>query len=336
MTPIEREESEYEELPGRIAAIDTVEIRARVTGYLDKVDFTEGTEVSKGDLLFSIDPSEYQAKVEAAIAGVQQAEASQAQANSDYDRAKQLGKNTVIAAQEVENKRTGMLNTTGGVRAAEAALAQAKLNLGYTEIRSPIDGKISRTSLTVGNVVDIGDTLTSVVRQDPVYVVFDVPERAVLRWDRVIKTMKGAKFSESVSANVGLLSEKGFPRPAHVDFIDNQVNANTGTLKVRAVLENDDRSARVGMYARVRLSLKQSHPTLLIPERAVGNDQGQRFVYVVGADNKVTYRRVTPGQIYGGLLSIVDGLTKDDRVVTEGLVSLRSGMVVDPTEAPES
>jgi multidrug efflux system membrane fusion protein len=332
MVPEAREVLEYEDLPGRIDAIEDVEIKARVTGYLNKVEFQEGAEVKKGDLLFSIDPREYQAEMDSANAALQQAQAKYLQSQSDFERAKQLSKSTVIAKQELETQGTAVLEAAAGVRAAQAALAKAQLNLDYTQIRAPIDGKISSTNITVGNLVAVGDTLTSIVLQSPVYVYFEAPERAVLRWDKAMKDASGQGLTTRVQAHVGLLNETGFPREARVDFSDNELNAGTGTLRLRAVLENDDRRLRVGLYARVRVSLDKPRNSLLVPERAVGVDQGQRFVYVVNSENKIEYRKVTVGQIYDGLLSITEGLNPEDRVVTEGLLALRPGLVVQPED----
>jgi RND family efflux transporter MFP subunit len=329
-TPEQRAVLEYEDLPGRIDAVEDVEVKARVNGYLDTVEFKEGTEVKKGDLLFTIDPREYQAEVESATASLQQAQAKLTQAQSDYERAKQLSKSTVIAKQELENQGTAVLEAAAGVRFAQAALARRQLNLEYTQIRAPIAGKISRTNITVGNLVAVGDTLTSIVSQSPVYVYFEAPERAVLRWDKAVKDLSGRKLTARIQAHVGLLNEEGFPREGKVDFSDNELNAGTGTLRLRAVLDNEDRRLRVGLYARVRISLDQPRPSLLVPERAVGVDQGQRFVYVVDKDNKVEYRKVAVGQIYGRMLSITEGLAPEDRVVTEGLLALRPGITVAP------
>lgn len=332
MVPEEREVLEYEDLPGRIEAIEEVEIKARVTGYLNAVEFKEGTEVKKGDLLFAIDPREYQAEVDSANAALQQAQAKYLQTQSDFERAKQLSKSTVIAKQELETQGTAVLEAAAGVRAAQAALAKAQLNLDYTQIRAPIDGKISNTRITVGNLIAAGDTLTSIVQQSPVYVYFEAPERAVLRWDKAMKDASGQGLAARVQAHVGLLNETGFPREAKVDFSDNELNAGTGTLRLRAILNNDDRRVRIGLYARVRVSLDKPRKSLLVPERAVGVDQGQRFVYVVNNENKIEYRKVAVGQIYDGMLSVTEGLKPEDRVVTEGLLALRPGLVVQPEE----
>jgi RND family efflux transporter MFP subunit len=331
--PEERAVLEYEDLPGRVAAIEDVEVKARVTGFLKKVHFQEGNEVSEGDLLYTIDPREYQADLDSSAAALQQAQAQLAQEKSDYARSKQLSTQKVIAAQEAEKQGTAVLAAEAAVRAAQARLDRAKLDLEWTEIRAPISGKISRTSVTEGNLIANGNTLTTIVSQDPVYVYFDAPERVVLRWDKVSSDQAGGGLTARAKAFVGLLNEEGFPREGRVDFSDNELSQGTGTLKMRAVVPNDDRRLRVGMFARVRLTLDQPRGTLLIPERAVGIDQGQRFVYVVNDDNKLEYRRVSTGQVFEGKLAILEGIKPQDRVVTEGLQLLKPGQAVQPEEA---
>jgi membrane fusion protein, multidrug efflux system len=332
--PEERAVLEYEELPGRVAAIENVVVKARVTGFLNKLHFQEGAEVSQGDLLYTIDSREYQADLDSAAAALQQTQAELAQAHADYQRSMQLSTQKVIATQETEKQGTAALAAEAATRSAQAALAKAKLDLEYTEIRAPISGKISRTNVTEGNLVANGDTLTSIVSQDPVYVYFDAPERVVLRWDKAVRDESGGGLTSRAKAFVGLLNEEGFPREGKVDFSDNEVSAGTGTLKMRAVVPNDDRRLRVGMFARVRLTLDRPHQTLLVPERAVGVDQGQRFTYVVNGENKVEYRKVLTGQVFDGKLAILEGLQAHDRVVTEGLQLLRPGQTVQPEQAP--
>ena len=332
--PEERAVLEYEELPGRVAAIDRVVVKARVTGYLNKVHFQEGAEVREGDLLYTIDPREYQAEYASAEAASQQSQAELAQAHSDYQRSMQLSTQKVIAAQETEKQGTAALAAEAATRSAQSRVAKTKLDLEYTEIRAPISGKISRTSVTEGNLLANGDTLTTIVSQDPVYVYFDAPERVVLRWDKAMGDEARPGLTARARAFVGLLNEEGFPREGTVDFSDNEVSAGTGTLKMRAVVPNDDRRLRIGMFARVRLTLDQPHQTLLVPERAVGVDQGQRFAYVVNSDNKVEYRKVLIGQVFDGKLAILEGLQPDDRVITEGLQLLRPGQAVQPEVAP--
>lgn len=334
--PIAKEVFEYEILPGRVEAIDEVEIKARVTGKLEKVAFTEGAEVKAGDPLFEINPREFEARLESAKAGRERMQAGLRQAESDFKRADRLRESNAISEEEFETRRTQLLNSQGNQRAAQAAVNTAELDLEYSRIVAPIDGKASSLVVTRGNLISAGDRLTTIVRQAPVYVTFEVPERSVMRWDKAIRTTGGKRFSESVIAEVGLLSETGFPHQAVVNFVDNAVNRSTGTLRVRAVMENEDRVARVGIYARVRLSLKNPVKSLLVPERAVGTDQGQRFVYILDDADKVTYRKVVPGQVHDGLLSISEGLELQDRVITEGLLTLKVGMKVNPIPAPQS
>ena len=330
--PEERPVLEYEDLPGRVAAIGNVEVKARVTGFLNQVRFQEGAEVQKGDLLYTIDPREYQADLDSAAAALEQAQAQMAQAQSDYTRSRQLSAQRVIATQETERQGTAVLAAEAAVRADQARLDKAKLDLEWTEIRAPISGKISRSHVTEGNLVAVGNTLTTIVSQDPVYVYFDAPERVVLRWDKLASDQASGELTTRARAFVGLLNEEGFPREGKVDFSDNELGQGTGTLKMRAVVPNDDRRLRVGMYARVRLTLDQPRETLLVPERAVGIDQGQRFVYVVNGDNKVEYRKVSVGQVFEGKLAILEGLASHDRVVTEGLQLVRPGQTVQPAE----
>jgi len=336
--PERRSVLEYENLPGRVDAIEDVDVKARVTGYLTKIHFKEGSEVKTGDQLYTIDPREYQAEADAAAAAWQQAEAKLAQTKSDYVRAQQLSRSTVIAKQELETRGSDVLQAEAQVRSAQANWNRAKLNLDFTDVRSPIDGKISRTRITTGNLVNDGETLTTVISQDPVYVYMEAPERVILRWDKLVRDASQQGLTRRVKVAVGLLNEEGFPREGQVDFSDNELNTGTGTLQLRAILPNPDRSLRVGLYARARISLDQPRETLLVPERAVGIDQGQRFVYIVGEGNKVEYRKVLVGQIYDGKLSVLDGLAPEDRVITEGLQMLRPGQVVEVVtpEAPQT
>jgi len=326
----------YEDFPGKMEPIDSVDIKARVTGYLQEICFKEGAEVKAGDCLYKIDPREYQAEVDSAAANLEEAQAKLAQAASDYERSVKLRNQTAISAQEAEQNLATARGAQAAVRAAQAALDKAKLDLEYTRIKTPISGKISRTSITQGNLVEVGDSLTTVISQDPLYVYFDLPERVLLRWNELAKESPGADPASETRVFVGLLNEKDYPHEAKLDFADNEVDRGTGTLQMRAVIDNPKRLLQPGMFARVRVKLNTPRERLLVPERAVGVDQGQRFVYVVTNDHKIEYRKVTPGQIYDGRLSILDGLQPEDQVVVEGLLALRNGMTVKPeTAAPE-
>lgn len=334
--PEQRKVTAYEDLPGRVEPMEEVKVEARVTGYLNKVCFMEGSEVKKGDLLYSIDPRQYQAEYDVAVANVAIAQAQLAQAQSDYERTKTLSGQKVISAQENEKQATAVRAAEASVRSAQATVDKTRLNLEFTQITSPIDGKISRTNVTEGNLIQNGDQLTTIVRQRPVYVTFEAPERAVLRWDKAKKDATAGGITAQARAYVGLLNETDFPREGKLGFIDNELNPGTGTLRMRAELPNEDGRLRVGLYARVRLTLDDPMPALLVPERAVGIDQGARFVYIVTPDNKIEYRKVVVGQLYGGMRAITEGLKPDDRVVTEGLISLIPGQTVQPIEAPDN
>ena len=291
---------EYDDFPGRVAALEHVEVKARVTGFLAKVHFQDGQEVRQGDLLYTIDSRESDAELEAAAAALQRAQAQAAQARSDHARSQQLGLQRVIATQETERQATSVLAAEAGVRVAEARLDKAKLYRDWTEIRAPISGQISRAKVTEGNLVTMGEALTSIVSQDPVCVYFDVPERVVLRWDTISKEVAKTGQVSRAKASISVLDEEGFPREGRVDFADNKLGSGTGALSMRAVVSNEDRSLRVGLFARVRVTLDQSRETLLLPARVVGILRGRRFVYVVNHENTVEYREVSTGQVFDG------------------------------------
>jgi len=331
--PEVRELREFEEFSGRLDAVGNVQIRARVTGFLEEVAFKEGAEVAKGDLLFKIDPREYRAANDSAQAALQQAQARLTQARSDTDRAQKLRTQTAISVQELERQATTLHEAEGAVRAAEAGAARSQLNLDFTEIRAPIDGKISRTRVTVGNLVEVGNTLTTLVTQDPIYVYFDAPEQSLERWRALDASGQGPAGAIS-EVRVALPSEDGFPHPASLDFADNEIAAGTGTLRLRAVLPNGKRLFQPGGFVRVRVLSGKPQNTLLVPDRAIASDQGERFVYVVDAAGKAVYRRVKIGQLYGHQRAILSGLAPADRVVIDGIQNVRAGMPVKVDTPP--
>jgi RND family efflux transporter MFP subunit len=330
MQPETQSVQHYDDFSGRVAALEHVEVKSRVTGFLVKVHYQDGEEVRQGDLLYTIDSRESEAELEAAAAAFQRTQAQAVQARSDHARSRQLGRQRVITTQETEKQATSVLAAEAALRAAQARLDKAKLYHDWTEIRAPISGQVSRAKVTEGNLVTMGEALTSIVSQDPVCVYFDVPERVVLRWDAISKEVAATGLVPRAKAAIGVLDEEGFPREGRVDFADNKLGSGTGALSMRAVVSNKDRSLRVGLFARVRVTLDQSRETLLLPERVVGILRGRRFVYVINHENTVEYREVSTGQVFDGKLAIVDGLKRDDRVVTEGLQSLRPGQAVRP------
>lgn len=316
--PSEQSVQRYEEFTGRIAPVETVDIKARVTGFLKSVHFKEGAEVQKDALLYTIDRREYQAIRDAAAASYDQANWRLKQAQNDVERAKQLARTSAIPAQELERSSTTLAQFEAALRLAKADLDKADLNLSFTEIKAPICGKISRTQITEGNLVENGNTLTTIVQQDPLYVYFEAPERALQNWNP----------DEDLELSIGLSEEKEYPHAARLDFADNQLNASTGTLRLRAVLDNPKRILRPGYFARVHVAFGVPEKTLMIPDRAVGIDQGERFVYVVSADNKLQFRRIETGQVYDGKRAIRQGLKAGENVVSEGITMLKPGMQV--------
>jgi multidrug efflux system membrane fusion protein len=336
--PVERQVTDYVDYTGRTDAIDSVTIRARVTGFLVKAPFKEGAEVKKGELLFQIDPRPYQALVNQAQAQVALAQAQLRLAQSNYQRDLSLAPNNV-SPQQLDYDRASVDQAQAAIKAAQATLEAYQLNLEFTEVTSPIDGMVSRYFYTVGNLVTQDQTaLTTVVSLDPVYVYFDVDERTLLRVRVDINKgrIQAAKDLSVIPVSMGVEGEQGFPHEGRLNFVNNAVNPSTGTIAVRGVFPNPlppngRRLLSPGMFARVRLPIGPPHPALLVIDRAIGSDQGQKFVYVVDAENKVQYRRVTTGPLQDdGLRVIQDGVKRDDWVVISGLQQIRPRTEIEP------
>lgn len=337
--PLEKQIQAYEEYTGRLEAVDNVEIRARVGGYLEKILFTAGAEVKAGDLLFIIDQRAYRAALDQARAELQRAQAALDLAHTEFQRAETLVKKNALSAQELDNRKADYRKAEADVVAAKATVETAQLNLDYTEIRAPISGRISREMVTIGNLVQGGagqaDVLTTLVSLDPIYLYADVPEPTVLKYrERLLKQNKEAQGQSSIAVEMGLINGKDYPFQGRIDFVDNRVDPVTGTLRVRAVFENGNRLLSPGMFARVRVGDGEPYPGLLLPEGAIGNDQGTPFVLVVGAENKLEFRKIETGPERDGLRVVTAGLKKDELVVTDGVMRLRPGMAVQPEEKP--
>ena len=336
--PTEKEIVEWNEYIGRTDAVESVEVRARVSGYLTSVDFKAGSLVKKGDPLFTIDPRPYQADLDRANGALQQAQAQQKLAQSDLDRAKDLRAKNVIAANEFDNKAATFLQSQGATAVAEAAVETAKLNLEFCYIRSPIDGRVSRENVTVGNLVQPSTAqdgvLTSVVAVDPLYAYVDVDENAILNYIKLSEEGKLKTARESrVALYLGLQNEEGFPHEGFVDFVDNRITPGTGTMRIRGQWKNWDELLTPGFFVRVRAAASPKYKALLIPDDAVGVDQSQRYVFVVGADKKAEYRPVKLGPISDGLRVIREGLKPGEQIVVNGLMQVRPGVTVDPQPA---
>jgi RND family efflux transporter MFP subunit len=334
--PVEREVTDHADYTARTAAVDSVELRARVSGYLDKVNFKEGALVNKGDLLFEIDPRTYQAVLQQAEGGLAAVEARVQQRDADLGRARRVVVSQAIGREEYD-RIVGDRNEAVALCATQkAAVERARLDLGFTKVTAPVSGRISRYYVTVGNLVSAGDLtggtlLTTIVSVDPMYAYFDVDERTVLRVKQLIRAGQ-AKLPEDgeIPVWLGLANEDGFPHQGIINFIDNQVNAKTGTLKARGVFPNKGEALSPGYFARVRVPIGAPHTALLITERALDTDQGQKIVCVVDSDNRVATRPVRLGALHDGLREITDGLKSGERVIVNGLQQVRPGLTVEP------
>jgi multidrug efflux system membrane fusion protein len=309
---------------GRIQAVDTIQIKPRVSGYVDSVHFREGAVVKKGDLLFTIDPRPYRAETDRLAANLAQARAEAKNADANAARGSKLVQQHAVSQEEADRLDTAAASAKAQVASVQAALDNARLNLSFTEVRAPVDGKVSNAQITAGNLVTPTDTLTSVVTVDPMYVYFDVDEQTFLKLDRLRRANGHAPDVE-----MGLADEQGYPHIGKIDFVDNQIRAGAGTIRLRAVFPNTDGAYTAGLFARVELRSGNTQPRALIDDKAVGTDLGNKFVYVVGKDKKVEYRRVSTGALVDGLRVVDSGLNAEDVVVVNGLQRVRPGVEVN-------
>lgn len=332
---IERNVTEWDEFTGRVEAKETVELRPRVSGYLQSVHFTEGREVKKGDLLFVIDPRPYEAAYAKALAELKRAKADAALAEQNAARAVRLLEARAISREEFDQRSTNLEQTAAAVAAASAAVQAAKVDLDYTRITAPIDGRVSRAEVTPGNLVTAGPSggtlLTTLVSMSPVYVYFDGDEQVYLKYTQM--ALRGERPSSRDAHNpvlLGLANEEGYPHRGYMDFVDNRLDPATGTIRGRAVFDNENRLFTPGLYARVRLLGSNERSAVVVDDRAVGTDQDKRFVYVLDAQNRVTYRPVKLGRVIDGLRVIESGLAAGETIVVNGLQRVRPGAVVQP------
>lgn len=321
-----REVGDTDEFTGRLQAVDTVQVRPRVDGYVESVHFQEGALVKKGQLLFQIDPRPYQAEVDRLAANLAQARAELALAQANAARAGRLLEQHAVSREEADRQATAEQSARAQVAATAAALDAARLNLGFTQVRSPIDGRVSNVQVTQGNLVTSSDVLTSVVSVDPIYAYFDVDEQAYLRLLRA----RAASPADGVRTAMALADEDGFPHPGRIDFVDNQLRAGSGTIRLRAVFDNRAGAYTPGLYVRMRLESGRARPRVLVDDRAIGTDLGNKYVFVIGKDHKVSYRRVETGPLFDGLRVVSDGLKPDDLVVVNGMQHVRPGIEVKP------
>jgi RND family efflux transporter MFP subunit len=337
--PLEQQVQERLEFTGRTNAIESVEIRARVTGYLTKVAFAEGALVNAGDLLFEIDPREYQAAVLRAEGQLAKLRAQLARTEAEVARNQALRPSGAASARDLERAIAERGSVEGELKTAAGQLELARLDLEFTRVTAPISGRASRAEVTQGNLVVVGPTggplLTTIVSLDPIYVDFDADERAFVRFRKQTIVRDGVATPENVRQTplpvfVGLGDESDFPHQGTIDFVDNQVNPSTGTIRVRAVLPNANRLLTPGLFVRVRMPVGESRPGLLVTDRAIGTDQDRKYVLVVNDKNVVEYRPVKLGGRQDDLRAVTEGLGPGDWVIVNGLQRVRPGVTVAP------
>jgi RND family efflux transporter MFP subunit len=333
--PVSRDVVEWEEYTGRLEAVESVEVKARVNGYLQTVHFKDGAVVKKGDLLFVIDPRPYQAELERARAELALANARLDRAEKDLARVQVLLRSRAVSQEEVDTRSADRRQAQASVQAARAMVEAAQLNVEFTQVRAPISGRISRNFVSVGNLINGGAAqatlLTTIVSLDPIYCYFETDERAYLSEVRRSHAGNGANAHSSITpVLLALTDEAGFPHQGYIDFIDNRLDPNTGTITGRAVVPNPHLTLTPGLFARVRVPASDKYAALLLPPEAVGSDLSQQFVFVVNAQNQAEYRKVTLGPIIDGLRVIRDGLQPADWVVVNGMQRVTTGARVDP------
>ena len=334
--PIVEKVIEWDEYTGRLEATEQVEVRARVSGYLQSIHFKDGQIVKKGDSLFVIDPRPYQAEVDRVHAELQLAQARLELAKSDYARAKKLLQFRAISQEEADTRAATERQAQESVEAALAAVKAAKLNLEFTRVMAPITGRISRKLVTEGNLINGGSAestlLTTIVSMDPIYCYFEADERSYLKYIRASQNGRHPTARENRSpVYLALADEKGFPHKGYIDFVDNRLDPRTGTMTGRAVFSNPDLALTPGLFARVRLPAgSNQYEAVLVPDEAIGSDQSQRFVFVVNGNNTVEYRAVELGPLIHGFRVIREGLKPEEWFVATGLQRARTGAKVTP------
>ncbi|NRB66361.1 MAG: efflux RND transporter periplasmic adaptor subunit [Vibrio sp.] len=324
--------TELDEYSGRLESPQTVTVMPRVSGYVDKVHFQEGSVVEAGDVLFSIDNRLFVAEVTRLKAELSSAQTSLNQAIKDYERAQRLSKTKAISQETVDARFADKQRSIASVSALKAALAQAELDLEFTLVRAPIDGKVSNAEITKGNYVTTGQTvLTSLVSTSHMYAYFDVDERSYLKYQQLNNLLPANGEAENV-VQMALANDSGYPHLGYIDFVDNAIDETTGTIRVRAVFDNEKQNLLPGMFAKLRIAGSASYQGVLIDDKAIGTDLNNKYVLVLGDDNVVQYRAISLGEGVNGLRIIASGLKAGDKIVVNGLQRVRANMPVTPNE----
>jgi RND family efflux transporter MFP subunit len=334
--PVEQYVTDYADFTARTAAVDSVEVRAHVWGYLDKVNFKEGTLVQKGDVLFELDPRPYEAVLNQAKAKVAQDEAQLTYDEAEYQRNLYLVRTGAATRSDLDKTAAARGVDLANVAADKAVVASRQLDLEYTKVIAPVSGRVSRYVVTVGNLIQSGDQnggtlLTTIVSVDPMWAYFDVDEHTALRVRQLAREGKADSPRDGgYPVSLGLANEDGHPHRGSIDFVDNQVNPRTGTIRVRGVFPNKEQVLLPGLFGRVRTPIDRPHKAQLVSDRALDTDQGQKILYVVDRDNKVVSRPVRLGALHDGLREITDGVKPGERVIVNGLQQVRPGITVEP------
>ena len=338
VAPVEKKELvEWDEFTGRIEPIETVEVRPRVSGYLQEVRFQSGQLVKKGDVLFSIDPRWHQATFDQRQAEFEQAKVHLENARREAERTTQLLANKAISVEESDERQSRYQEARAAMLATQAALESAKLDLEYTQVRAPIDGRVSRALLTEGNYVSgqagAASLLTTIVSVDPVYVYADIDENSLLKFNALAAANRLETDGDGkIPVELQLADESNFPHRGCIESFNNRLDANTGSILLRAVFPNPDGRVMPGLFARIRLPLSQRYPALLVEERAVGTDQAQKFVLTLTSSNTVAYQAVKLGPAIGDKRIVRSGLQGTEEIVVNGLQRVRPGMPVAPQQ----
>ncbi|MCE5241612.1 MAG: efflux RND transporter periplasmic adaptor subunit [Desulfobacteraceae bacterium] len=334
--PVQQAVTDYAEYTGVVDAVESVEIRARVEGYLESVRFKPGARVKQGDLLFVIDPRPYQARLDEAKAELARRQAEMINAETILKRKELALQSKAVSELEAVQAKADHDVARAAVLAAQASLQTAELNLSYTRVLAPIGGRISRNMVDVGNLVGASERtlLATIVNDDPVYAYFNVNERDLLQYQQ--KQESPTSGNGRTRVFLGLSGQQGFPFEGRIDYVDNRLDRSTGTIQVRGVFSNRDRRLTAGLYARIQVPTGTRENALLVPESAVGTDQRGEYLLAVNAQNVVEYRQVTTGALVGDLRVIESGISPDDRIVVVGLQRARPGLTVAPSDGPAS